>query len=110
MYTWKEKLCSRKLWATIVSFVTAILYAFGVAESEIERIAALVAGFGTICVYIFGQAKVDAAAEAANQYVETCYQPEKEAVIGILEEAFNIIYVDPEGNEETNDEGGSRDV
>ena len=35
---WKQKLTSRKFWAAIIGFVTAILVAFGVNDLTIEQI------------------------------------------------------------------------
>jgi uncharacterized membrane protein len=51
---WKQKLTSRKFWAAVIGFITAILVAFGVDDLTIEQIVTLIA-------YIIGEGMVDAA-------------------------------------------------
>jgi len=58
---WAKKLTSRKFWAAVVGFVTAILVAFGVDSLTIEQVAALIAAVATLIAYIFGEGLVDAA-------------------------------------------------
>ena len=49
---WKQKLTSRKFWAAIIGFITAMLVAFGVNDLTIEQVVALItAGFNLDCVY-----------------------------------------------------------
>ena len=35
---WGQKLTSRKFWAAVVGFVTALLLAFGVSDSETTQV------------------------------------------------------------------------
>ena len=98
---WKEKLGSRKLWVTIVGFVTAILIAFGIADSEIERVAAIIAAFGTLMVYLFGQAKVDAAVESSSQYHEVVNIPDADMVVDIV---TDVLKHWDDGETDTQDE------
>lgn len=63
MINWKQKLTSRKFWAAVIGFVTAILVAFGVDELTIEQVTALITGAAMLIAYIFGEGMVDAARE-----------------------------------------------
>lgn len=58
---WKQKLTSRKFWAAIIGFVTAILVAFGVNDLTIEQVVALITAASTLIAYIIGEGMVDAA-------------------------------------------------
>jgi len=58
---WKQKLTSRKFWAAVVGFVTAILVAFGVDDLTIEQVVALITAASTLIAYIIGEGMVDAA-------------------------------------------------
>ena len=57
-----RKLSSRKLWAAIVGVVVGIAAAFGLDESEWTQIAGIVTSAASVVAYIFGEAKIDAAA------------------------------------------------
>lgn len=59
---WKKKLSSRKLWAAIVGVVVGLAAAFGLDESEWVQIAGVVTSAASVVAYIFGEAKIDAAA------------------------------------------------
>lgn len=59
---WKKKLSSRKLWAAIVGVVVGLATAFGLDESEWVQIAGVVTSAVSVVAYIFGEAKIDAAA------------------------------------------------
>ena len=52
---WKRKLTSRKLWAAVAAFITAICAAFGVSDIRAEQIVAVV------IAYIIGEGITDAA-------------------------------------------------
>nr|WP_308742115.1 hypothetical protein [uncultured Anaerocolumna sp.] len=58
---WKQKLTSRKFWAAVIGFVTAILVAFGVNDLTIEQVVALITAASTLIAYIIGEGMVDAA-------------------------------------------------
>ncbi len=53
---WKAKLTSRKFWAAVVGFITALLIAFGVSDMQI---VAVVMAFATLIAYIIGEGLVD---------------------------------------------------
>ena len=59
MVDWKHKLSSRKFWVTIVGFLTAILYAFNVAEADVEKVVSVVMAMSTLITYILAEAHVD---------------------------------------------------
>lgn len=58
---WKQKLTSRKFWAALIGFVTALLVAFGVDNLTIEQVVALITAASTLIAYIVGEGIVDAA-------------------------------------------------
>lgn len=58
---WKQKLTSRKFWAAITGFVTAILVAFKVPDLTIEQVVAIISASATLVAYIIGEGMVDAA-------------------------------------------------
>ena len=57
---WKQKLSSRKFWAAVAGFVTAILVAFRVENGTVEQITAIVTAGGVLVAYILGESVVDA--------------------------------------------------
>ena len=60
---WKQKLSSRKLWAAVAGFVTAVLVAFNVESGTVEQITAIVTAGGVLVAYILGESMVDASRE-----------------------------------------------
>ena len=67
MIDWRRKLSSRKFWAAVVGFVTAIMVAFGMDALTIEQVVALVTGASVLIAYIFGEGMVDAARERKKE-------------------------------------------
>lgn len=59
---WIHKLTSRKFWAAIVGFASAILLAFGLSESEIAQVTGIIMSGATLIAYIIGEGLVDKAA------------------------------------------------
>ena len=57
---WKQKLSSRKFWAAVAGFVTAILIAFQVENGTVEQITAIITAGGVLVAYILGESAVDA--------------------------------------------------
>lgn len=57
----RNKLCSRKFWAAVVNFVTQLLIAFNVAESETAQVAAVIMAGAGVIAYIVGEGMADAA-------------------------------------------------
>lgn len=58
---WKQKLTSRKFWAAVIGFITALMVAFGVDDLTIEQVVALITAASTLIAYIIGEGMVDAA-------------------------------------------------
>ena len=67
----KRKLSSRKLWAAIVGVAVGLAAAFGLDESEWAQVAGVVASAVSVVSYIFGEAKIDAAASVPIIIPET---------------------------------------
>lgn len=57
---WKQKLSSRKLWAAVAGFATAIAVALGADQLTAEQIAAVISAVGVLVAYIIGESVVDA--------------------------------------------------
>jgi uncharacterized membrane protein len=67
---WKQKLTSRKFWAAVIGFVTALMVAFGVDDLTIEQVIGLITAASTLIAYIISEGMVDAArlnAEASTK-------------------------------------------
>lgn len=58
---WKQKLTSRKFWAAVIGFVTAILTAFNVNDLTIEQVTAIISATSILIAYIIGEGMVDSA-------------------------------------------------
>ncbi len=56
----KRKLTSRKFWAAVVSFVTMLIVAMGVAEETAAQVASIIMAGATVVAYIIGEGMVDA--------------------------------------------------
>ena len=63
---WKRKLSSRKFWAALIGFITAILVAINFTEAEIAQITAIVSAFATLIIYILTEEYVDGKREENN--------------------------------------------
>lgn len=57
----KRKLTSRKFWAAVVSFVTMLVMAFGVAEETATQVGSIIMAGATVIAYIIGEGMADAA-------------------------------------------------
>ncbi len=58
---WIQKLTSRKFWAALIGFVTAVLTAFNVDNLTIEQVIAIITACSTLIAYIIGEGMVDSA-------------------------------------------------
>lgn len=61
MVDWKKKLTSRKFWLAIVGFVTPLLLAFGVAETSVTQVTAIIMAGADVLAYILAEGFADAA-------------------------------------------------
>lgn len=68
---WVKKLTSRKFWAAVIGFVTAILVILGVDNITMEQIVGLVSALSVLIAYIIGEGLVDAnvPTEFANELI-----------------------------------------
>ena len=48
---WKKKLTSRKFWMAIVGFITPLLLAFGVAETDVTQVTAIIMAGADVLAY-----------------------------------------------------------
>ena len=72
---WTQKLTSRKFWAAVIGFVTAVMVALGYNELTIEQVIAIITASSTLVAYIIGEGMVDAArikaeTDKEGEYVE----------------------------------------
>lgn len=58
---WKAKLSSRKLWAAIAGFATALAAVLGADDMTAQQIAAVISAVGVMVAYIIGETCVDVA-------------------------------------------------
>lgn len=63
---WKQKLSSRKFWAAVAGFATAIMVAFRVENGTAEQITAIITAGGVLVAYILGESAVDANRDYTN--------------------------------------------
>lgn len=61
MIDWKKKLTSRKFWLALVAFVTPLMLAFGMAESDVAQVAAIIMAGADVLAYIIAEGMIDAA-------------------------------------------------
>lgn len=62
---------SRKFWAAVVGFVTPLLLAFGVAESDAAQITSIIMAGASVVAYIIGEGLVDASNTGNTESTET---------------------------------------
>ncbi len=57
---WTHKLTSRKFWAAVAGFVTAIMIAAGAKDSSVTEVTAIIMAGATLIAYIIGEGMADA--------------------------------------------------
>ena len=60
MIDWKRKLTSRKFWMAVVAFITPLLLAFGMADSTVTQVTAIIMAGADVLAYILAEGMVDA--------------------------------------------------
>lgn len=65
MIDWKRKLTSRKFWMAVVAFITPLMLAFGVAETDAAQVTAIIMAGADVLAYILAEGMVDAKNTAA---------------------------------------------
>lgn len=56
---WKRKLTSRKFWAAVIGFITAILIAFKIDNLTVEQVTTVISALGVLVAYILGEGLAD---------------------------------------------------
>ncbi|GHU34991.1 hypothetical protein FACS1894105_02810 [Clostridia bacterium] len=64
---WKQKLSSRKFWAAIGAFVTAILSAIKVADTEIAAVTLIISGICALAVYMLAEGIADSGRNSGDE-------------------------------------------
>lgn len=59
-----RKLTSRKFWMAVVGFITPLLLAFGVAESDVAQVTAIITAGTDVVIYLLAEGIADAAGAA----------------------------------------------
>lgn len=68
---WKRKLTSRKFWAAIVGFATAVMTAVGCSDNTVVMATSVITAGAVLIAYIVGEGLVDAAgASVGTAYPE----------------------------------------
>lgn len=57
-----RKLTSRKFWIAVIGFVTPLLLAFGVAESTVNQVTAIIMAGADVVAYLIAEGLADSAA------------------------------------------------
>lgn len=79
METFLRKITSRKFWAAVVNFVTQILIACNISDSEVAQVSAIIMAGAGVIAYIIGEGLTDAARENGKDYYYEMPSPESTA-------------------------------
>lgn len=63
---WKRKLSSRKFWAALAGFVSAVAVVCGAGESLITEVTAIISAAGVLIAYILGESMIDKTASESD--------------------------------------------
>lgn len=64
---WKQKLTSRKFWAALTGFITAIMIVLKVDALTQEQVIGLIGAISVLIAYIVGEGLVDASRSNSNE-------------------------------------------
>lgn len=64
---WKQKLTSRKFWAALTGFITAIMIVLKIDNITQEQVIGLVSAVSVLIAYIVGEGLVDASRSNSNE-------------------------------------------
>ena len=68
---WKLKLTSRKFWAAVTGFVSAILIVFKVDNLTIEQVISVISACSVLIAYIIGEGLIDSAKLNSSSTIST---------------------------------------
>jgi hypothetical protein len=61
MINWMQKLSSRKFWALLAGLAVAVMVLMGAPAESQTQVVSVIMALGSIAVYMWGEATVDAA-------------------------------------------------
>lgn len=64
---WVRKLTSRKLWVSVVGFVSLLVVALGYSESDATQVSAIIMAGATMISYVIGEGLVDSGSISTNE-------------------------------------------
>lgn len=64
---WKQKLTSRKFWAALTGFITAIMMVLKIDSITQEQVIGLIGAISVLIAYIVGEGLVDASRSNSNE-------------------------------------------
>ena len=103
---WLHKLSSRKFWAAVAGFVTAVLVAFNVNSLTIEQAAVIIAAMGGLAAFILGESYVDGKRQeeiSEKTFRNTLGDVVHDIVSDMKEEIFEVLQVSQEHEHEEQD-------
>lgn len=59
-----RKLTSRKFWIAVVGFITPLLLAFGVSETNVNQVTAIIMAGADVVAYLIAEGMTDSIREA----------------------------------------------
>jgi len=65
---WRRKLCSRKLWLSVASFVSMLLVALNYTENQAAQIAALIMAGSSVIGYVLGEGLADSGDHQTTEF------------------------------------------
>lgn len=68
---WKQKFSSRKLWTAVAAWVTSLLTAFHVTDNVIAQAGIIIAGIGSLAVYMLAESMTDKARANSDNEANT---------------------------------------
>ena len=83
---WKRKLTSRKFWAAVVGFATAIVTAFKIESITAEQVTLIITATATLIAYIVGEGFTDVANAPKGDNVDKTDNDEKSEPESIFKE------------------------
>jgi len=77
---WKRKLSSRKFWAAVAGFITAIGAALRMSPDSVNHITSVVMALGVLMIYMLSEAYVDGNRKEQELYDKPIEQTDKSPV------------------------------
>lgn len=68
---WRRKLCSRKLWLSVASFISMLLVALNYTENQAAQIAALIMAGSSVIGYVLGEGLADSGDHQTTEFYIT---------------------------------------